>query len=94
MQYTHEVNPLHAYNVEGNLMKPIHYARDLPGALVVVHFYLRHYLIKKTGSPTQNVFVGELARIRVIAAPVKIPKAVMPGPPPFVAFLDVTPPRK
>jgi hypothetical protein len=61
MLTTHCVNALPAYDVNGNILEPETYKKNLPGAQVRVTFSMRHWIIKK-----KNVFTANVESLRVL----------------------------
>ena len=69
---THRVIPIPAYEVEGGLMYPQYYRRQLQGALVEIHFTLSHWSI--AAKPDQrhentDMYLVEVYSIRVLRPP-------------------------
>jgi len=67
----HVVVPLPAYDIKGTLIPPDQYSRQLPGAIVQVHFAIQHCFIKK--DKNQTFFTTYVREINVLRAA---------GPPP------------
>lgn len=70
---THEVVPLPAYDIKGNLIKPEKYRVALAGALARICFTMAHWYIPSAKEPT-NCFVADVKSIRVLTDPV-MPKS-------------------
>ena len=67
---THRVHPILAYGMDGKLIKPQAYRRQLDGALVELYFTLSHWAIgERNGSPGNDVYTADIVIIRVLAAP-------------------------
>ena len=65
----HEVVPLPAYDIKGNLIKSEKYRVALAGALARVTFTMAHWYIASAKEPT-NCFVVDVKAIRVLTDPV------------------------
>jgi hypothetical protein len=65
---THQVVPLPAYDIKGNLIKPEKYRVALAGALARVSFTMSHWYIASAKEPT-NSFVADVRSIRVLTDP-------------------------
>ena len=64
---SHQIVPLPAYDMKGNLIRPDKYKEALAGALVRVSFTLSHWYIASR-NPTNN-FVADVKSIRVLIDP-------------------------
>ncbi|KAF8960312.1 hypothetical protein BDZ97DRAFT_1760783 [Flammula alnicola] len=64
----HQVVPLPAYDIKGNLIRPDKYKEALAGALVRVSFTMAHWYIT-SGSELANSFVADVKAIRVLTDP-------------------------
>ncbi|KAG1833303.1 hypothetical protein DFJ58DRAFT_224319 [Suillus subalutaceus] len=64
---THYATPLAAFAFDGAIIGPGGYGRHLKGALVQVHFTLRHPKGKR-----MNTFRAKITAIRVLAPPPRI----------------------
>ncbi|KAJ7486012.1 hypothetical protein B0H11DRAFT_2016559 [Mycena galericulata] len=75
MKYTHRVNYLAAFDAtpEGNLIRPDAYEARLRGALAQIRFTLSNWYIGQKGeNPPKDVFMANIAHIRVLAPPTKL----------------------
>ena len=71
-QKTHQVIPLPAYDIKGNLIRPDTYKCRLAGALARVSFTLSHWYITSAQERIHS-FVADVKSIRILMDPV-IPK--------------------
>jgi hypothetical protein len=58
---THRVVPIPAYDANSRLITPAQYARTLKGAVVIIHFSLKHWAIDSV-----DIYVADIANIRVV----------------------------
>ena len=67
---THDLYPLPAYNIKGQLIPPLQYDALLKGATVEAHFTLIHHYIK---SMNQHVYITMVHKIQVLCFPAPLP---------------------
>jgi len=65
---THDPVPFPAYDMHGDIIHPKMYRNRLQGALVEIHFNLKHWYIGKEGNAA-NVFAADIYIVRVISPP-------------------------
>jgi len=63
---THKVNALPAYDINGDIIVPKNYKKELAGAIARVTFTLSHWFINRKAS---NTFVADIDSIRVLVPP-------------------------
>ncbi|KAJ8517279.1 hypothetical protein ONZ45_g5521 [Pleurotus djamor] len=88
--------PLHVFNHDGSRVDPSMLAARLPGALVEIHFTLRHWSLVKQNTDSFNAEVqqiiilqsrvGEASPVRKACRQIRRPKASIPNTPIEVAF--------
>jgi len=69
---THNVNPIPAYDVDGQLVRPNLYEDVLAGALVELEFTLQHWYIRGNvalGTSPKHQFSADVMRIKVLSPP-------------------------
>ena len=73
---THELIPVPAYDLQGNLIRPEDYKSVLPGSVVRVGFRLTHWHIKeRRNDPASNTFIADIESLRVLVkAPAMSPR--------------------
>lgn len=74
LRTSHYVNPIPAYDVDGNLIRPLDYERKLKGALLEIEFTLSRSYFKEREEngkvePAHFQFVADILRIKVLAPP-------------------------
>ncbi|TEB25901.1 hypothetical protein FA13DRAFT_1737812 [Coprinellus micaceus] len=57
LQATHDVFPLQAYDIRGDLIHPQHYGAKLRGSVVRLDFHLKHWFLQE-----RNCFTADIAR--------------------------------
>ncbi|THH21229.1 hypothetical protein EW146_g319 [Bondarzewia mesenterica] len=77
LQHTHRVNPIPAYDVDGDIIPPTAYKQMLAGATVALSIELIHYTISNkppegTAKTQTDFFIADIERIRVLTPPVSI----------------------
>jgi hypothetical protein len=66
---SHVARRLNVFDVDGNLLDPESYEEHLKGATVYLRFNMEKFLLRKSG---KEVFVGNIASVRVLMPPHKI----------------------
>ncbi|KAG6369791.1 hypothetical protein JVT61DRAFT_13562 [Boletus reticuloceps] len=69
---THDICPLPAIDMQGNLIPPLQYDRKLKGATVEAHFTLAHHYIKKA---KHHVYVAIIRKLEVLRQPSALPSS-------------------
>jgi hypothetical protein len=64
---THTIQPLPAFDINGNRIPPTEYERKLAGAIVEVHFALLYHHIKKSNRISFN---AEAREINILHPPI------------------------
>ena len=64
----HKLHPIPAYNIQGNLIRPLHYRVELEGALVRMDFSMNYWRVKNS-----NFYAADIQTIRVLEEPRSLP---------------------
>lgn len=64
---THNLIPLPAYDIQGQLIPPQSYKSKLPGSIAYIGFTLTHWFInQKNDTLASNTFTADITSIRII----------------------------
>lgn len=96
LRYSHKIQPLVAFDQEGDIIKPSQYRRQLCGATVLARFVANHYAIGKAAKPggprpLVHSFTGEIVDLTVLVSPPAPARSPLKR---SGAMLDVTSPVK
>jgi hypothetical protein len=73
LRYKWRVNPLSAFTLKGNLIKPRDLEITLQGSLVLVYFQLKHFSIKEgTDKVKGNTFSALATQVIILETPKKL----------------------
>ncbi|KAM6495451.1 hypothetical protein JOM56_008157 [Amanita muscaria] len=78
MVATHRVNYLEAFDMHGRLIAPREYRRHIQGALVQIHFTLRHWTIVGKDARCFDTFTADIFSLRVLEPPLSCGLPVVP----------------
>ncbi|KIL55395.1 hypothetical protein M378DRAFT_17988 [Amanita muscaria Koide BX008] len=78
MVATHRVNYLEAFDMHGRLIAPREYRRHIKGALVQIHFTLRHWTVLGKDGRCYDAFAADIFSLRVLEPPVSYGLPVVP----------------
>ena len=101
----HYVFLVPVYDMHGHLIKPIQYRNQLEGAVIELHFKLRHWSIGgKDSEPNSDTYIADVTQIHVLVHPivfrrcnprvefshtVPMPPNTVPVPNPWLFFIKI-----
>ncbi|KAM6504132.1 hypothetical protein JOM56_001075 [Amanita muscaria] len=88
---THRVNYVEAFDMHGRLIAPGEYRKHIQGALVQMHFTLRHWTVLGQNARYCDAFAADIFSLRVLEPPSSYGLPVVPRKQKFYKLDPLTP---